>query len=179
VLRSKWVLRLPQEQIGIIRRKHMVYIMKCSSFPINLNTVRLSQGPRVALATFYAARHVIWELPKARKANIFCNWRKSINIHTLSKRENKPSQKKYFDETNLKSRCYAKVHCSVVQTTWNLTKQYKYYCGINNWSFIKLIMAWNQNCLKVNKQRLYNKLSCMEKYIYYPLSSEYQLYSLR
>jgi hypothetical protein len=36
-------------------------------------------------------------------------------------------------------------------------------------------MTWNQNCLKANKQRFYNKLSCMEKYSYYPLSSEYQL----
>jgi hypothetical protein len=28
------------------------------------------------------------------------------------------------------------------------------------------------------QQRLYSKLSCMEKHSYYPFSSEYQLYSL-
>jgi hypothetical protein len=40
-------------------------------------------------------------------------------------------------------------------------------------------MTWNQNFLKPNKQRLYNKLNCMEKYSYYPFSREYQLYSFK
>jgi hypothetical protein len=60
------------------------------------------------------------------------------------------------------------------KTIWKLLK------SINNWSFIKLTMAWNQNCLKANKQRLYCNLRCMDKcsYITYPFSKEYQLYSL-
>jgi hypothetical protein len=38
-------------------------------------------------------------------------------------------------------------------------------------------MTSNQNRLKANKHCLYNKINCMEKYSYYPFSSEYQLFS--
>jgi hypothetical protein len=40
----------------------------------------------------------------------------------------------------------------------NLTKQYENYYGINNWRFVKLTMTWNQNCLKGDKERFYNKV---------------------
>jgi hypothetical protein len=43
---------------------------------------------------------------------------------------------------------------------------------------MKLLETWNQNYLKANNKRLYNKLSCLEKYNYHQFSSEYQLYSL-
>jgi hypothetical protein len=65
-----------------------------------------------------------------------------------------------------------------VQTIWHLTKQWENYCGSNNWSFIKLTMTLNLNCLKANTQRLYNKLSCMDKCSYYPFSIDYELYTL-
>jgi hypothetical protein len=38
-------------------------------------------------------------------------------------------------------------------------------------------MTSNQNYLEANKQRLYNKLSSIEKCSYYQFSSEYQLYA--
>jgi hypothetical protein len=43
-----------------------------------------------------------------------------------------------------------------------------------SWSFMKLTMTWNQKCLKANKQRVYSKLTFIEKYSYYPYLSEYQ-----
>jgi hypothetical protein len=70
------------------------------------------------------------------------------------------------------------VHCSVVQTTWKLTEQYKNYCHIKKWNFIKLTITSNQNCIKASKQRLYNKISCMEKYSRYPFSCEYEINTL-
>jgi hypothetical protein len=90
---------------------------------------------------------------------------------TLSKRKGKQQQNKSLMKQTfctcrpitLKSRYCAKIHYSVVQTIWHLTIQYENYCGISNWSFIKLTMTWNQNCLKANKQRLYNHLICVEK----------------
>lgn len=39
---------------------------------------------------------------------------------------------------NLKSCNFPNVYCSVVQTIWDLIKQYANFCGINNWNFIKL-----------------------------------------
>lgn len=62
---------------------------------------------------------------------------------------------------NLKSRCWAKVHCSIAQTMSSLTKQCDNLPYTSNSSFIKLTLALNQNCLNVNEQRLYNKLWCM------------------
>lgn len=49
----------------------------------------------------------------------------------------------------LKSLFHAKVHCSVNQTVWHLTKQHENYCGNNNKRFYEI-----HNCMKSNK-RLY------------------------
>jgi hypothetical protein len=38
----------------------------------------------------------------------------------------------------LKSLSLAKVHFSIVQITWNLTKQDENFCGINNYDIIKV-----------------------------------------
>jgi hypothetical protein len=53
-------------------------------------------------------------------------------------------------------------------------------CGVNNWSFMKLTTTWKQSCLKGNKRRFYNKLTChlcVEKYNYCPFSNENELHS--
>jgi hypothetical protein len=95
----------------------------------------------------------------------------NTNIYILSKRKDNHKTNILMKQKlcrckpiTIKSYYCAKVHCSVVQTIWRLTKQ-ENYCGINVWSFIKLTMTWNQNCLKANKH-LYNKLSYMEKILF-------------
>jgi hypothetical protein len=90
-------------------------------------------------------------------------------LFTLFKFKGKQSQTNILTKQKFCTcrRYSVKVHGSVVKIIWHLTKQYENYCDINNWSLVQLTVTGNQNCLKVNKQRLYNKLSCMEKYSYY------------
>jgi hypothetical protein len=74
------------------------------------------------------------------------------------------------------SRHCTKVHCSVLENTWNLTKYYKNCCGINNGSLIKLTVTWNQSCFKGNNVFTMNSLLWRN---YCPSSSEYQLHSFK
>jgi hypothetical protein len=83
--------------------------------------------------------------------------RKQSQKNILMKQTNKQRNCRCRPIT-LKSRCCVNAHCSVLQTTWHLTKEYENYCRINNWSFTKLTIAWNQNCLKANNVFIINSV---------------------
>jgi hypothetical protein len=141
-----------------------------------------ARGPQVVLTTF------LWDcshdlgISQWEKGNRFLLLRTTdVNTYILSEHKSKQLQKKKNScrSSTLESCYWARVPCSIVQIVWDSTKQFDSYCTINtNWSFIKLTVTWNQNWLKDVRQRLYNKLSCMEKYSHYPFSSEYQPYCL-
>jgi hypothetical protein len=135
-------------------------------------------GPWAAVwpSTFLCGPPHDWGICQCEKGKHFLLLRNNdINICALRKK-GKQAQKKNIMTKKccrcrsimLKSHYYAKVHCSVVQNMWHLIKQCENYCGIKNWSCIKLTLTLNQNCSKANKQHLYNEVNCVEKYSYYP-----------
>lgn len=161
---------------------HIIHhgLTECLYYAISVrcNFFTLYQG----LATCGPA--MLWELVSARKANIFWYWGEhwlKVYIHYLSIRVNNHKENILTKQIKCCRYLPVKLHscyCSTIQTRWNLTKQCENYCGIDNWSSIKLTMSRNQNCLKANKH-FYSKLSCMKKYSYHSFSGEYKLFSFK